>query len=100
VVFLVPFACPLSGVFVTSVSTGLGDVTADDAEELLARLHSVEWKGLMRDEVERLVHVLHAFMLDVQICPPSFLDPVVPTWMGARQFLKVHVPPMPLSAQG
>jgi hypothetical protein len=79
---------------------GLGDVTADDAEELLARLHSVEWKGLTRDEVERLVHVLHAFMLDVHVCAPAFLDFVVPAWMGAQQFLKVPVHPIPLFTQG
>jgi hypothetical protein len=28
---------------------GLGDATADDAEELLARLQSVEWNTLTRD---------------------------------------------------
>jgi|688.fasta_scaffold184916_2 hypothetical protein len=72
---------------------GRGDRTADDAEELLARLQRVEWEGLTRIEMERLVEVLHAFMLDIEVCLPAFLDFAVPAWTGARRFL--HEMPVP-----
>ena len=65
---------------------GLGDPTADDAEELLARLHNVSWKGMTRGEVQRAVDVFHSFMMDVWVCPPAFLDFLVPAWVGASTF--------------